>query len=146
MEKFSQWIPFLLAHEKAHQFGIASEVDANLTAFVVCATSECKKVKYSGYLSLMLYFLGDAQYFPDYRDYIEKIDEQVITNIRFRQKYYSGLRDEKMEKTHEVVYDAYLKKNHIENGIKNYNQVVELAISLLNNDRFNYRIPVGKTN
>ena len=94
----------------------------------------------------MLYFLGDAQSFPDYKDYIEKIDEQVLADIRFRRKYYSGLRDEKMEKAHEVVYDAYLKKNHIENGIENYNQVVELAISLLNNDRFNYRIPVGKTN
>ena len=126
--------PFLLAHEKAHQFGIASEADANMAAFMVCATAECKKVRYSGYLRLVLYFLGDAQYLSDYRDYIEKIDEQVIEDIRFRQKYYIGLRDEKMEKAHEVVYDAYLKKNHIASGIENYNQVVGLVISLLNDN------------
>ena len=125
--------PSLLAHEKAHQFGIASEADANLMAFVVCATSENKKLRYSGYLKLTLYFLGDARYLPDYKEYIGKIDNRVMDDIRFRQKYYSGLRNEKMEKAHEVVYDAYLKKNNIATGIENYNQVVELAISYLQN-------------
>jgi hypothetical protein len=123
--------PFVLAHEKAHQFGIASEADANLAAFVVCATSEYKEIRYSGYIALVLYFLGDAQYLSDYSDYIEKLEKQVIDDIRFRQKYYSELRNEKMEKAHEAVYDAYLKNNNIEQGIENYNQVVEFAISLL---------------
>ena len=127
--------PFLLAHEKSHQFGIASEADANLAAFIVCATSECEKIRYSGYMALTLYFLGDAQHLSDYRDYIIKIDEQVIENIRFRQNYYRGIRDDKMEKVHEAVYDAYLKKNNVEHGIENYNRVVELVISLLNNNK-----------
>jgi hypothetical protein len=125
--------PFVLAHEKAHQFGIASEADANLAAFIVCSTSEHKQIRYSGYLTLVLYFLGDAKYLSDYKDYVEKIDQQVIDDIQFMQKYYSELRNEKMEKAHEVVYDAYLKKNSIESGIENYHQVVELAISLLQN-------------
>ena len=126
-----------MAHEKAHQFGIASEADANMAAFAVCAASEYKKARYSGYLALVMYFLNDAQSLSDYRDYIKKFDEQVIEDIRFRQKYYSGLRDEKMEKAHEVVYDAYLKKNNIASGIENYDQVVELAINLLNNSNMN---------
>jgi hypothetical protein len=125
---------FLLAHEKAHQFGIASEADANMAAFIVCATSEYKEARYSGYLALALYFLGDAQYLSDFSDYIEKLDKQVIEDIRFRQKYYRGMRDEKMEKAHEIIYDAYLKKNNVESGIENYNQVVEFVISLLNNN------------
>ena len=132
--------PFLLAHEKAHQFGIASEAEANLAAFVVCATSEYKEIRYSGYMALVLYFLGDAHYLPDYEDYIKKLDEQVIDDIRFRQNYYRGLRNEKMEKAHEAVYDAYLKKNNVGSGIENYNQVVELVISLLNNNNINHSL------
>jgi hypothetical protein len=123
--------PFLLAHEKAHQFGLSSEADANLAAFVVCRNSDDPKLRYSGYLALLLYFLEDAQYFHDYRDYLRKLDEPVIKELQFRQQYYFGLQNEAMGKAQETVYDAYLKTNHIAHGIKNYNQVVELAISWL---------------
>ena len=126
--------PFLLAHEKAHQFGIASEADANFAAFAVCIASGCDKLRYSGYLTLMMYFLGDAHQLPDYKDYVAKIEERILADIRFSQRYYKGLRDEKMEKAHGVVYDVYLKQNNVERGIKDYNQVVKLAISLLNSD------------
>jgi hypothetical protein len=126
--------PFLLAHEKAHQFGVSSEADANLVAFVVCTTSEDPKLKYSGYLALLLYFLEDAQHFPDYREYLGKLDKPVIEELQFRQQYYFGLQNEAMGKAHETVYDAYLKTNHIPHGIENYNQVVGLAISWLKHE------------
>jgi len=126
--------PFLLAHEKAHQFGISNEADANFAAFIVCSSAGDPKLRYSGYLALLLYFLEDAQYFHDYRDYLLKLDEPVIKELQFRQKYYFGLQNEAMGKAQETVYDAYLKSNHVTHGIKNYNQVVELAISWLNRE------------
>lgn len=125
--------PFLLAHEKAHQFGISSEADANLVAFIICTTSDDPKLKYSGYLALLLYFLEDAQYFRDYGEFLGKLDKPVIEELRFRQQYYFGLQNEAMGKVHETVYDAYLKTNHIPHGVENYNQVVELAISWIMN-------------
>lgn len=125
--------PFLLAHEKAHQFGIAGEADANLAAFIVCITSDDPRLKYSGYLALLLYFLEDAQYFSDYRDYLAKLDKPVIDELKFRQQYYFGLQNETMGKAHETVYDAYLKGNHVPHGVENYNQVVELSISWIMN-------------
>ena len=125
--------PFLLAHEKAHQFGISSEADANLVAFIICTTSDDPKLKYSGYLSLLLYFLEDAQHFKDYREFLGKLDKPVVEELRFRQQYYFGLQNETMGKAHETVYDAYLKSNHIPHGIENYNQVVELATSWILN-------------
>lgn len=121
--------PFLLAHEKAHQFGVSNEADANLVAFLVCTRSEDPRLNYSGYLALLLYFLEDAQYFSDYREYLGKLNKPVLDEIRFRQQYYYGLQNEVMGKAQETVYDAYLKSNHISSGIENYNQVVELAIS-----------------
>ncbi|MBK9390864.1 MAG: DUF3810 domain-containing protein [Bacteroidetes bacterium] len=123
--------PFLLAHEKAHQFGVSGESEANLTAFVVCTLSDDKRLNYSGYLALLLYFLEDAQYFSDYNDFLKKLDKKVLEDIQFRQQYYFGLQNEAMEQVHESVYDAYLKSNHVAHGIENYNDVVELAISWL---------------
>jgi hypothetical protein len=125
--------PFLLAHEKAHQFGVSNEADANLVAFVVCTTSDDPKLRYSGYLALLLYFLEDAQYFRYYMEILGKLDKPVIDELRFRQQYYYGLQNEAMGKAHETVYDAYLKSNHITQGVKNYNQVVELAVSWIIN-------------
>jgi hypothetical protein len=123
--------PFLLAHEKAHQFGVSGESEANLTAFVVCTLSEDKRLNYSGNLALLLYFLEDAQYFKDYHDILKQLDKKVLDDIQYRQKYYFGLQNEAMEHAHESVYDAYLKSNHVAHGIENYNDVVELAISWL---------------
>ena len=78
--------PFLLAHEKAHQFGISNEAEANLTAFIICTTSDDQRLQYSGYLFLLLYFINDASQLSDYKEYIKKIDKPVIDYIRFRQQ------------------------------------------------------------
>lgn len=125
--------PFSLAHEKSHQFGIPNEAEANLAAFVVCTTSEDRRLRYSGNLYLLLYFLADASYLHDYQIYINKIDKRVIQDLRYRRKYYKGLENETLDKAQSVVNNAYLKANHIVTGIKNYNQVVALVISWYDN-------------
>ena len=121
--------PFLLAHEKAHQFGVSRESDANLVAYIVCTKSSDRRLNYSGNLALLLYIMEDAQYLKDYREYLRKLDKPVLEELRFRQEYYYGLQNEVMEHAHEKVYDAYLKSNQVTSGIENYNQVVELAVS-----------------
>ena len=121
--------PFLLAHEKAHQFGITSEAEANLFAFVICITSEDQRLKYSGYQFLLIYFLRDAPQMKDYQDYLNKIDSRVRMDLRFRQNYYQGLQNKRLSKMQTAANNAYLKVNHIEKGVKNYNQVVSLVIS-----------------
>jgi len=125
--------PFLLAHEKAHQFGISNEAEANLTAFIICTESEDQRLQYSGYLFLLLYFLNDASHLRDYKEYIKKIDKQVIDFIRFRSKYYDELQNTTLEKVQSAANDVYLKSNNIKNGIDNYNQVVTLVIRWYHN-------------
>jgi hypothetical protein len=121
--------PFLLAHEKAHQFGITSEAEANLVAFVICIKSDDKRLKYSGYQSLLLYLLKDASKMKDYRDYLDRIDKMVIGDLRFRQKYYEGKQNKTLSELQTAANNGYLKVNHIEKGVMNYNQVVSLVIS-----------------
>lgn len=120
--------PFTLAHEKAHQFGIANEAEANLSAFIACTGSDDIRLRYSGYVHMLIYFLNNARMFDDYTDILAKIDEDVISDLREREKYYGKLRNKKLEKFQSAANDAYLRSNKIDDGIKNYNQVVSLVI------------------
>lgn len=121
--------PFTLAHEKAHQFGIANEAEANIAAFIACTSSDDQRLKYSGYMYLMLYFLKDAEKMDNYHEFLDKIDDSVIDDISFRERYYSVIRSKRMEDIQNTANDVYLKSNNVSRGIKNYNQVVGLAIT-----------------
>jgi hypothetical protein len=120
--------PFVLAHEKAHQFGVTSEAEANFVAFVICINSDDQRVKYSGFLSALLYFLRDASHLKDYHGIIEKIDTRVLDDLRTRKIYYLGLQNERMSDMQTAANDKYLKANNIEKGVKNYDQVVALVM------------------
>ena len=125
--------PYVLAHEKAHQFGITNEAEANLAAFVICTTSEDKRLQYSGYVNLLLYFLSDASQLKDATDYVRMIDKKVILDLRFQRSHWQGLRNTTLDQMQTSANNAYLKTNHIEEGVKNYNKVVALAIGWYRN-------------
>jgi len=121
--------PYVLAHEKAHQFGITNEAEANLAAFIICSTSEDKRLQYSGNVNLLLYFLSDGSQMKDIREYIHKIDRRVIMDLRFQRRHWQGLRNQTLDDVQTAANNAYLKTNNIEEGVKSYNQVVSLVIS-----------------
>jgi hypothetical protein len=121
--------PFTLAHEKAHQFGIASEAEANLMAFIICTTSDDPRLEYSGYMNVLLYFLSDARKQRADREFLMKIDEPVMKDLQLRRKYYADLQREKLSEMQTAANNAYLKSNHIKSGVRNYNQVVALILS-----------------
>jgi hypothetical protein len=78
---------------------------------------------------ILLYFLADATHMKGYDEYLKKIDKPVIEDLRFRRDYYEGLQNKTLDNAQNAVNNAYLKENHIEQGVKNYNQVVALVIS-----------------
>jgi len=125
--------PASLAHEKAHQFGITNEAEACLFSFIICTDSDDNRLLYSGYLTHLVYFMYDAEQLQDYHVYIKKIDKRVYADIIYRQNYYNNLQNKTIEKVQTVAYDAYLKTNNIKSGVKNYNQVVALIISMYHN-------------
>ena len=125
--------PFVLAHEKAHQFGITNEAEANLAAFVVCTTSNDLRLQYSGYVNLLVYFLSDAANLKDAKTFIRKIEKPVILDLRFQRRHWQGLQNKTLDQVQTAANNAYLKTNHIEEGVKNYNQVVGLVMSWYHN-------------
>ncbi len=126
--------PYVLAHEKAHQFGITNEAEANLAAFIVCTTSQDRRLQYSGYVNLLIYFLSDASQLKDIKEYVKKIEKPVILNLRFQRHHWQGLQNKTLDQVQSAANNAYLKTNHIEEGVKNYNQVVALVISWYYNE------------
>ncbi len=125
--------PYVLAHEKAHQFGITNEAEANLAAFIVCITSGDRRLQYSGYVNLLVYFISDAVRIKDVKDFIRKIDKPVIHDLRFQRTHWHGLQNKMLDQVQTAANNAYLKTNNIEEGVKNYNQVVSLVIGWYHN-------------
>ena len=126
--------PFTLAHEKAHQFGVASEAECNLYAFIVCAASDDPQLRYSAYLSTLSYVLSNyRKAFPDeYRELVGTIDTRIIDDMRTISKHWMSRQNQTMNNVHREVYNTYLKTNNIKTGISNYSEVVSLLISTYN--------------
>lgn len=121
--------PFVLAHEKAHQFGITDEAEANFAAFMICTTSVDRRLQYSGNMQLLLYFLGDAHQLKDRQEYVNRIDTLVIKDIRDQRKHWQEMENKTFDRIQTAANNAYLKTNKIKAGINNYNEVVSLVLT-----------------
>lgn len=126
--------PFTLAHEKAHQFGVASEAECNLYAFIVCASSHDAQLRYSAYVSTIPHVLNDyRKAFPnDYENILRTVDSRIIADLIKISDHWLGAQSQTMSDIHKAVYDSYLKANSINSGIKNYSEVVSLLVSTYN--------------
>lgn len=117
--------PFVLAHEKAHQFGITSEAEANFYAWMACSFSPSKQLKYSANLMVLQHFLTQAYSLPEYEELVKQINKPVKDDILFIRQHWLSLRNETLDKAATKVNDAYLKTNKVKGGIKDYYGVVE---------------------
>ena len=61
MYKRQLQIPFTLAHEMAHGYGITDEGDCNTLAYLVCLHSKNKAIQYSGLLAYLRYLWNDSR-------------------------------------------------------------------------------------
>ncbi|WP_159517582.1 DUF3810 domain-containing protein [Sunxiuqinia indica] len=120
--------PLVLAHEKAHQFGITGEAEANFYAWLVCSQSQEKQLRYSANLYVLRYFIYEAYKLEGYTEIIEKLDERVKSDLRRIREHWLQLRDEKIDDYASKVNDAYLKTNKIEKGIDDYTGVVKFVM------------------
>ena len=123
--------PFTLAHEMAHQFGIAKESEANLYAYIVCINSDDERIRYSAYASIISYLLNDVRaLMPDeYEEVINSVKPEIIDDLQRNRKHWLSARNETLSDVQNKAYDAYLKGNRISSGRENYSEVVGLLIS-----------------
>ncbi len=127
-------LPFTVAHEFAHQRGIARENEANFISHLVCTYSPDPFVQYSGYLSLYEY-LASALYSLDPELYTElsgELSSLARADILASREVSSRYKDSMLGKINTAANDIYLKTNGTE-GVISYNFVVRLAVAYYNN-------------
>ena len=124
-------LPSTVAHELAHQRGIAWEQECNFLGVLASVTSGMPDYVYSGWL-LGFIHLGNALYETDPEAYWairNTLPETVSADLRDNNAYWDQFRDNVVEKVSDTVYDAALKSYGDANGMKSYSMVVELLVA-----------------
>lgn len=113
--------PFVIAHELAHQMGIASEGDANFAAYYICTHSEDAFMKYSAYFNLYLYNLrkihkADTAMAALSRANLPAFVQRDLDTL----KAFNARRPYDLNKFTIPFYDFFLQFNGEQQGIQSY--------------------------
>ncbi len=123
----SALIPSTIAHELAHQRGIAAEQEANFVAVRACLTSGEDVYAYSGALLAYIY-LGNALYETDrdaWAEVYNSLSEEVRADLTANNLYWDQYRTKKA-KAAEKVYETFLSSYDQQLGMKSYGACVDL--------------------
>jgi hypothetical protein len=131
---------FVLAHEKAHQFGVTGEAEANFIAWLVCINSDSNQLRYPANLVALRYLLNHAARHEQLHEITKNIDKRVIEDLQELHRHWMGLRNEKVEKVATRVNDAYLKTNQVEKGIRDYTGIVKHIMDFSLDTTFRERV------
>jgi hypothetical protein len=110
-------LPFTAAHEKAHLAGFARERDANFVAWYALTHSNDPRLRYSGYVGVLNYFLN-----PETR----RMALPLEADLRALSDYRSRTISEPLQRKSLQVYGAYLRANRMGAGLADYSQVAQL--------------------
>lgn len=112
---------FVVAHEMAHQAGIASEGDANFIAYMICVQDSMPGMQYSGYLNLFLY--ANRELFEidstlsktKYEALNAPVRDDIEALKKLRKRYKSSFRGLSTD-----LYHWYLQNRGLKQGIGSY--------------------------
>ena len=124
-------MPFTVAHEMAHQRGIAREDEANFMAYLICTASKDPYIRYSGYLNMYEYTQA-ALYSADKSAYAKvngKLCMEAKYDIESYRMFFMQFKDSKAAGVADKLNDAFLKGNGQEEGTRSYGLVVDLVVA-----------------
>jgi hypothetical protein len=122
-------LPHVIAHEKAHQRGIAQEDEAEFLGFLACASSERPYVRYSGRLFAQRTLLFElrrsdpaaAQGLVSRRH--PGVQRDVDALVAFWRRY-----EGRPAAVSQAVNDRYLKAHGVEEGVLSYDRSARLLV------------------
>ncbi len=124
--------PFTMAHEMAHQRGIAREDEANFVAFLVCINSDDAYIRYSGYANMLNYIM-DALGEADLQKYVNvlyvHLPQEVTKEFVAYEKFFTEYRDSVASEVTGTVNNTHLQLQGQKAGTKSYGLVVDLAVA-----------------
>ncbi len=121
-------LPFVVAHEYAHAYGITDEGSCNFLAYLSCNQSADPFVRYAGSLSYWRYIAGNYQaYYPkEYALFRKQLPKGIIADldaINANGRKYPDI----LPRVRDFAYDSYLKSQGIEEGLESYSRIIMLV-------------------
>jgi hypothetical protein len=123
-------IPFVTAHEMAHQLGYAKEDEANFVGFLAAKNSSSNYCKYAAYMDMLNYTVAELNNRDTnmVKNLTANLPLKVKTHFkewrRFTREHQSLFGD-----ATSWTYNQYLKANDMPQGLDTYNEVVALLIA-----------------
>ena len=126
----SAYFASTVAHELAHQRGVAKEQEANFVA--VLASLEYGDPDYVYSAAVLAYtHLGNALYDADYEKWEEiykGLDEKVLADLKANREYWQRF-DTPVQKASNTVYENFLYSYNQDLGLKSYGACVDLLVN-----------------
>ncbi len=128
-------LPFTMCHEMSHRMCIASERDANFSAFLACSAHPDNEFEYSGYFMAFRYCYNSlasvrttaaAQYAADLRN---GISPQLQKDLDAYNAFFRAKQDQTATRIADTANDTYLRASGEASGIASYSQVCDLLVS-----------------
>ena len=124
------FLPVTIAHEFAHQRGVAAEQEANFVGIAACVDSDKPEYVYSGYLFGYLH-LANALYEAD-RDLWSQTGQllcsQAIADFEDNNAYWAKF-DGLTAKVMTTTYEGFLQSYGQDLGMKSYGACVDLLVA-----------------
>ena len=122
-------LPFAIAHEKAHQRGIAPEDEANFAAFLALHTSPDRYLRYSAALHAAGYVLGALAHADPqaYARLLPLVAGRPVADWSRSQAFWQR-HCGPAQRVSQRVNDLYLRANRVPGGIQSYGAVTDLLV------------------
>lgn len=124
--------PATYAHEFAHFLGVANEGEANFYSYIVCTASADKQVRFSGYYHIFFHVLNNVFDILGEKEgerFLKHIRPEIIQRARNDRRYWLSKRCKALDAAQDIIFDFYLKGNHVAEGRKSYSGVIGLILA-----------------
>ena len=124
--------PATYAHEFAHFLGVANEGEANFYSYIVCTASADKQVRFSGYYHIFFHVLNNVFDILGEKEgerFLKHIRPEIIQRAKNDRHYWLSKRCKALDAAQDIIFDFYLKGNHVAEGRKSYSGVIGLILA-----------------
>lgn len=124
--------PATYAHEFAHFLGVANEGEANFYCYIVCTASADKQVRFSGYYHIFFHVLNNVFDILGEKEgerFLKHIRPEIIQLAKSDRRYWLSKRCKALDAAQDIIFDFYLKGNHVAEGRKSYSSVIGLILA-----------------
>ena len=124
--------PATYAHEFAHFLGVANEGEANFYSYIVCTASADKQVRFSGYYHIFFHVLNNVYDILGEKEgerFLKHIRPEIIQLAKSDRRYWLSKRCKALDAAQDIIFDFYLKGNHVAEGRKSYSGVIGLILA-----------------